>query len=669
MKKLKFKSIKNQLIVSFIALIVTICVGISLIATYVSKKALVNTVSTTLPAVAKQASSVVENGMAIQLQVLALVAENEKIKDPNVSIQDKIQVLVPENKRGNHLGMSFIDGKGNLYSTDGSTMNVSDQETFKKAISGISNVSDPIISKVDGKIIVLYSVPVKYNGNVVGVVMAGEDGNQLSEYTNNIKFGSTGQGFMLNKEGTTIAHKNKELVLSQDNDFKNINKDPELKSVVEIEKKMVAGETGAGEYTYKGKSKYVGYAPVKNTGWSVAISIETNEILSELNGLKIGIAIAAIVFMVLGILIVSIISKALTKPIGISMNHLKAIAQGDLTEETSIEILNRNDEIGQMAKALDIMKDSVVSMLNDIKTSSSNIDVQTESLSAVAEELYSSSQNISVATNDVAKGTVEQSSDLVDITGILQDFSLKLEAVVGVIKEVDVNTNNIKTMADSSNNDMENVIQSVKNVNEAFNDLIVKTQNVGENVTKINEITNLINSISEQTNLLALNAAIEAARAGEAGRGFSVVADEIRKLAEQSKESSINISNIISEISKETQLMVGTTDDVKHELKNQEGNIYTAIKSFETITIAVDEITPKMNTANNSVEKLNESKDIILEKIEAASSISEEVSASSEEIAASTQEMSKSTEDISNSLDLLTDMSKKMMDNVSRFKI
>lgn len=577
MKRLKFKSIKNQLLISFIALIAVICIGVSLMASYISKKALVETVETTLPAVAEQASCAIENGISIQLQVLTLVAENEKIKDPNVSIKDKIDALIPENKRGNHLGMSFVDTKGNLFSTDGTTFNVADQESFKKALSGIGNASNPMISKTDGKVIVLYSVPVKYNDTIVGVLIAGEDGEDLSRYTNSIKFGTTGEAFMLNKAGTTIAHKNKQLVLDQDNDFENVKKDPELQSIVEIEKKMVAGESGAGEYTYKGESKYVAYAPIKDTGWSVAIAIETKEILNQLDTLKIGISIVTIAFIVLGIIIVSIISRAITKPIKISMNQLKAISEGDLTEETSYEILDRKDEIGQMAQALDIMKESIISMINDIKGSSSNINVQTENLSSVAEELNASSQNISVAINDVAKGTVDQASDLVDITSILQDFSLKLDGVVKIIKEVGANSNNIKNMADSSNKDMENVIQSVKNVNETFNDLIVKTQNVGQNVTRINEITNLINSISEQTNLLALNAAIEAARAGEAGKGFSVVADEIRKLAEQSKESSINISQLIGEISKDTNLMVGTTDTVKNELKNQEGNIYTAI--------------------------------------------------------------------------------------------
>ncbi|SHJ15537.1 methyl-accepting chemotaxis sensory transducer with Cache sensor [Clostridium cavendishii DSM 21758] len=669
MKKVKFKSLKSQLLVSFIALIVTICVGVALIALYISQKSLVNTVNTTLPEVAKEAASSVENSLNVQIGMLETLAENEKIISKDVPISEKLALLTKEAKRTGFIDMSLEELNGNGNTIEGKQENSAERDFFKKAASGKSAISDPIVSKVDGKVIVVYSVPIKENGTVIGVLTAVRDGNELSTHTNDIKVGKTGQAFMLNKSGTTIAHNNKDLVLSQDNDIENLKKDSALQSIVNIEKKMIAGETGSGEYNYSGKSKYVGYAPIKSTGWSIAIAIETNEILSELTTLKISIAIVALIFIVIGSFIVSLISRTITKPINMSVKQLKTISEGDLSEETSKEILDRQDEIGQMAHALDVMKESVVSMLNDIKVSSGNIDAQSDNLSAVAEELSSSSQNISVATNDVAKGTVEQASDLVDITGILQEFSAKLDGVVNIIKEVDVNTNNIKTMADNSNRDMGNVIQSVKNVNESFNDLILKTQNVGENVTKINEITNLINSISEQTNLLALNAAIEAARAGEAGKGFSVVADEIRKLAEQSRDSSVNISNLISEISKETQVMVGTTDTVKEELKNQEGNIYTAIKSFETITVAVDEITPKMNIANESVEILNESKDVILGKVEGASAIAEEVSASSEEIAASTQEMSKSTEEISSSLDSLTGMSKRLMENVNRFKI
>ncbi len=668
-KLFKFKNIKNELMALFIPLIVIICIGIALISMFISKKAVVTTINTTLPEVAEQATTSVESSINTQLKVMELLAENEKLKNEDTPLEEKLAILSAEAKRSGHLKMTFVDVKGNSTTTLGEKASFVDRDYFKKAISGKSSVSDPVVSKVDGHLVVVYCVPIKNNGNVVGAITSVRSGDELSKYTNNVKFGKSGQAFMIKNDGTVIAHNNKDLVLKQDNDFENIKKDATLKSIVEIEKKMVAGESGAGEYAYKGNTKYAGYAPIKNTGWSIAIVVDSNEILSQINTLRISIAIASVIFIILGGIVVMLVSASITKPVKASMDFLKNIAEGDLTLEVSEELLHRQDELGQMGKSIDVMRNSIVNMLEDIKVSSVNIDSQAEKLTSASEEVACSSENVSIAINDVAKGTVGQAEDLVDITNILQNFSDKLKDMVSIISDVNLGTNNIKTMADCSNKDMSNVVKSVNNVNEAFKNLISKIESVGANVTKINEITNLINSISEKTNLLALNAAIEAARAGESGRGFSVVADEIRKLAEQSQESSVNISNLISEISKDTSVMVNTTDVMKDELKNQESNIYTAIKSFETITEAVDVITPKMASTNASVENLNNSKENILTKIETSSAIAEETSASSEEIAASTEEMNRSTEEISKSSQLLNDMSKKMMDNVNRFKL
>lgn len=670
MKKFQFKSLKQQLILTSTALILTISVGLALTSMFISKNALVKTVNMNLPEIAKEAASSVENAINTNLTILEVVSENKILKDETVPLSEKLNLLAEVKKTYNYLGVSFVDSKGNLTDTDGNSFNIADQDSFKKAMSGVKNISDPIISKTDKSMIVLYTVPVKNSsGTVIGCISAARSGDEISNYSNSIKFGTTGQAFIIDNKGTIIAHNNKQLVFDMYNPIEESKKDSSLKALAEIEKKMINKETSSGEYVYKGVSKYVGFAPIKNTDWAIGIMIEKKEILKELTTLQIGIAIASIAFIILGAIFMIFVAKSLSTPIALAINELDEISQGNLSEETSYKLLNRQDELGKMAKAIESMRNTMKKIIGDIKQSADNIGAQTDYLSSVSEEMYASSQNINAATNEVARGSVTQAEDLSDITTIIHEFSAKLENIVELIKDVELNTNTIKDMADKSNNDMENAVKSIENVNVSFNDLVSKSQEVGTNITKINAITNLINSIAEQTNLLALNAAIEAARAGEAGRGFTVVADEIRKLAEQSKVSSENIANLLSEVSKDTSVMVDTTEVMKKELENQMKDIYTAIESFKSITNAVDEIAPKMAVTTESIEELNNDKDNILNKIESASAVSEEVSASAEEIAASTQEMSSSSESLAESVQQLNDMSNNMMELVGKFKV
>lgn len=213
MRKLNFKKLQNQLLSAFMFLIIIVCIGLFFVSSYISKKAIVNTVQTILPNVATQASLAIENNINIRLKTLETLAENEKLQDENVAIKEKVNILLTEEKRSGHLKMSIININGKSNDTLGEEYDVKDTEYFKNGIEGKYTVSNPMT--VNEKLVFIYSVPIIKDGNTVGVLTATRDENELSKYTNNIKVGETGQSFIINNEGTAIAHRDKNLVLKK----------------------------------------------------------------------------------------------------------------------------------------------------------------------------------------------------------------------------------------------------------------------------------------------------------------------------------------------------------------------------------------------------------------------------------------------------------------------
>jgi methyl-accepting chemotaxis protein len=378
----------------------------------------------------------------------------------------------------------------------------------------------------------------------------------------------------------------------------------------------------------------------------------------------------ALVLLILTILLGIIISNKISGPIVKVTSLLNKTANLDLVYDASYEpLLKDKTEIGSMVSAVFETRLALRTLITLITERSITIDSQAETLSAVSEEMSCSSENVTISIQNIARGATLQSGDLITTSDTLNHFGKELTSIVEKIKDVDSNARDMHLMANKSSNDMQNMIQFLNKITNSFQVFITKISTLGENINNINEITSVINNIADQTNLLALNASIEAARAGEAGKGFNVVAEEIRKLAEQSKVSSENINSLIGGISKDTTIILETTDEMGNALNSQTTVVNVAIDSFKQIIALLEEVIPKIDGVNTLAVNVDYEKNSILEKIDKICAVSEEVSSSSEEIASSSEEMNAATEEVASSAEKLSEMTKHMMEAVNKFKL
>jgi methyl-accepting chemotaxis protein len=382
----------------------------------------------------------------------------------------------------------------------------------------------------------------------------------------------------------------------------------------------------------------------------------------SLNTLGVVFAGVTLLYVLISTFIIRVIVKSSKEVV----HALKAVSDGDLTVVVNSE---GNNEFALMKKALSTTLQNIRIMMEHIKQDSLQVESRAEALSSISEEMSSGTNNISAAIQEVTSGINTQAEDMISISTTLNDFGNKIEEITLSIEEVDSKAIKIEELAKESSVKMNELTQSVNNVGYSSKDFAEKIKTLGSSVSKINEITNLINGIADQTNLLALNASIESARAGEAGRGFAVVAEEIRKLAEQSKASSNNIAQILNNITRETQVMVDTSDNMVSEVNEQIDVLNSTKEAFNHIIDSVGDIIPTIQGVAAFTLEINKDKDNIIEKVEATSLIAKEVSSSSEEISASTEELNSSSEEVAETALNLMEMTKDMLDAVNKFKL
>ncbi|MBU8881357.1 HAMP domain-containing protein [Bacillus sp. FJAT-29790] len=376
------------------------------------------------------------------------------------------------------------------------------------------------------------------------------------------------------------------------------------------------------------------------------------------------ITILIIVFSVASALITS---KVITTPLVQVMERMKLIANGDLSNEPLTT--KSHDEVGQLVAATNEMGSNIRELLSEINIVSGSITSQSEELTQSADEVNAGSQQIATTMQELATGTESQAASASDLATIMGSFSIVVQEANENGERIEQASNEVLQMTGEGSQLMESSYKQMVKIDQIVQDAVKKVQGLDVKSQEISNLVSVIQAIANQTNLLALNAAIEAARAGEHGKGFAVVADEVRKLAEQVSASVSDITDIVAGIQEESSIVTESLQDGYKEVTQGTAQIEITQETFADISSAVSEMANSIKIVSDNLSNIASDSDTMNRSISEIAAISEESAAGVEQTSASSQQISSSMEEVANNSDELAKLAGKLNGFVHQFKL
>ncbi|MFD1850778.1 methyl-accepting chemotaxis protein [Oceanobacillus bengalensis] len=391
------------------------------------------------------------------------------------------------------------------------------------------------------------------------------------------------------------------------------------------------------------------------------------EIVSYGKSTVIFILIISGLVLIIGIVIAFKTTKSLTNPILAIMKRMNDLAKGDLSKE--LLKTEAEDEIAQLAKATNTMSDNNRNLLSRIAEVSESVSSQSEELTQAASEVKAGTEQVATTMEELATGSETQANSASELTTIMGTFANRVEEANENGERIQENSGKVLEMTTKGSQLMNSSTEQMNKINHIVKDAVEKVQSLDKHSQEISTLVSVIKNVADQTNLLALNAAIEAARAGEHGKGFAVVADEVRKLAEQVASSINEITGIVNNIQTGSSIVVDSLKNGYSEVELGTSRIETTGETFNEISSAVTEMVQSIRFVSENLSEIAAGSQEMSSSVEEIASVSEEAAAGVEQTAASAQQTSGSMEEVAGSSEHLAKLAEELNELVRLFKL
>lgn len=531
------------------------------------------------------------------------------------------------------------------------------REWYKEAVNANGEIvyTKPYIdSEANEKVITISKAVYDEDGKgeFLGVFGIDLKFDTIKEYISNTSVLKSGYAF--------IADNNGEVIINSDKDRFNIEKlgDQEFW-------KNAQNEINGVYYSdISGNSLVVVQQTNEVTGWKIVGIIEKSEIADNMKTIGVAIVIVGVVVTLLTVVCACVISIKLTNPLTKLSNFMKEVAKGNFSNRTDIRT---GDELEELSTNINSMMESVSGLIRNVDNTIQSVIEASDNIFNMSEITTTSIGDVSNAIGEVSTGATNQSQGIQIANVSVDELSNKIEEVSKYTDSIKHLSNNAQKLSSNGIDMVNTLIDKSTKTRENSNLSTNIVKEMAESISNINIMSDAIVEITEQTNLLSLNASIEAARAGEMGKGFAIVAEEIRLLSEQSKKSTDDIKIMVNDIIEKANHAESAMNESRSVLEEQDAAVLKTEEVFKDILNAVEQLSDGIGKVQYLNSEMSIEKDSVINQMDNVAKISEETAAVSEEVTASAEEVTATMNELVEYSEKLKEMGSKLNEEMDKF--